>query len=361
MSEQIEAVGCEDTEEDEITIKNHQYPVDQDFSKPLNLKPIISFGLITDIQYADHDNGLNYAGDRTRHYRNSINLVKEAVRHWHEQINENNFKFIIQLGDIIDGKATKDRENALNLVLNELKSDFKTLVPDFQLYHIWGNHEFYNFKRSEILNTELNSARLLNPNRAAVNANYYKVDLTNDIKLICLDFYEFSALGYDEEDNVYKEAMDMLRKHNHNEDLNSANDLRGHGKRYTKFNGSLNQIQMDWLVEQLENLKETNKKVIVCGHLPVHPQATNSPMCLAWNYKEVLNIFNNYEKTILAYLCGHDHEGGYFRDKSNIHHLTIPAIIETTPNTNSFATIKVFDNKISIEGVGMISYYEIYY
>jgi manganese-dependent ADP-ribose/CDP-alcohol diphosphatase len=53
--------------------------------------------------------------------------------------------------------------------------------------------------------------------------------------------------------------------------------------------------------------------------------------------------------------------GGYFRDKSNIHHLTVPAIIETPPNTNSFATIKVFDNKISIEGVGLIGFYEFYY
>jgi manganese-dependent ADP-ribose/CDP-alcohol diphosphatase len=353
-------IGCEDTEEDELTIKNHQYPANQDFSIPINSKPIISFGIITDIQYADIENGLNYVGDKTRYYRNSLNLVKESVQHWHENIADANFKFIIQLGDIIDGKSSKDREDALSLVLNELKSDFKTLIPDFSLYHIWGNHEFYCFKRDEILATELNSAKLSNP-KVSSTANYYKLDLTDEIKLICLDFYENSALGYDETHDIYKDSLEMLRKHNPNEDLNSADGLRGHGKRFTKFNGSLSQNQFVWLQENLKFFKENNLKVIICGHLPVHPQATASPMCLAWNYKEVLDLFAQYEKTLLAYLCGHDHDGGYFRDKSNIHHLTFAGIIETPPNSNSFATIKVFDNKISIEGVGLISYYEIYY
>ena len=304
----------EDTEEDELTIQNHQYPADQDFSVPLNSKPIVSFGLITDIQYAEHDNAFNYLGDKMRYYRNSINLVKEAVKHWREKIDENkNFKFILQLGDIIDGKASADRENALKSVLNELNSDFRTQIPDFRVYHIWGNHEFYNFKRSEIVNTELNSAKHMNPT-VSTSANYYKLDLTNDIEIICLDFYEFSALGFDEDDDVYKEAMSLLRKHNPNEDLNSADGLRGHGKRFTKFNGALSKQQMTWLADQLQILKEKNKKAIIVGHIPVHPQATTTPMCLAWNYRDVLEIFNKYAKTILAYLCGHDHDGKLFAE-----------------------------------------------
>jgi manganese-dependent ADP-ribose/CDP-alcohol diphosphatase len=305
----------EDTEEDELTIKNHEYPADKDFSIPV--KPIVSFGLITDIQYADHDNALNYLADKTRYYRNSINLVKEAVHHWHDNISENNFKFIIQLGDIIDGKSSKDRENALSLVLNELNSDFKMLIPDFKLYHIWGNHEFYNYKRNEIIHTELNSARLANPN-VSQSANYYIIDLTNDIKIVCLDFYEFSALGYDEDNDVYKEAMSLLRKHNNNEELNSADGLRGHSRRFTKFNGALSKQQTSWLVQKLESFKESNKKVIITGHVPVHPQATGTPMCLAWNYREVLDLFNKFTKTILCYLCGHDHDG---KNRLNIHSL----------------------------------------
>jgi len=32
------------------------------------------------------------------------------LKKWHEGLNDNNFKFIIQLGDIIDEKASEKRE-----------------------------------------------------------------------------------------------------------------------------------------------------------------------------------------------------------------------------------------------------------
>ena len=35
-----------------------------------SIKPIVSFGLITDIQYADHDDRWNYSQTFMRHYRN---------------------------------------------------------------------------------------------------------------------------------------------------------------------------------------------------------------------------------------------------------------------------------------------------
>jgi len=57
----------------------------------------------------------------------------------------------------------------------------------------------------------------------------------------------------------------------------------------------------------------------------------------------------------------HDHQGGYFRDKHNIHHVTFAAILETPANSNAYATVKVFDDKVSVEGVGVIGYYEIYF
>ena len=82
-------------------------------------------------------------------------------------------------------------------------------------------------------------------------------------------------------------------------------------------------------------------------------------MDLLWNYKEVLDLFWSFDGTILAYLAGHDHPGGYFRDRKNIHHLTVNAVIECDPNTNSFATVHVFPNSVLIEGVGLIGTYQI--
>jgi len=43
-----------------------------------NIKPIISFGLITDIHYADNEDRWNYEKTFLRRYRNSLNLVDQA-------------------------------------------------------------------------------------------------------------------------------------------------------------------------------------------------------------------------------------------------------------------------------------------
>jgi hypothetical protein len=94
--------------------------------------------------------------------------------------------------------------------------------------------------------------------------------------------------------------------------------------------------------------------------LPIHAQA-GEPMCLAWNSKQVLELIHSFDRTVIAYFAGHDHVGGYFRDKLNIHHITFAAILETEPNTNAYATVKVYANKVSVEGVGVIGYYEIFF
>ena len=325
----------------------------------MSSKPLISFGLLTDIQYADYDNTLNYRKDKPRYYRNSLNLVKEAAHSWHSNIKYDNFQFIIQLGDIIDCKAVEYREKALTAVLKEMKSDFETNIQNFRIYHIWGNHEFYNYSREHLLQTELNSAALLNP-EVSNKANYYRIDVTDDFKIICLDIFEFSVIGYKNKDSeVYKNALKTIRAFNKNENINSAKDLSGLNKRMTAINGAPSKEQMIWLESQLEELTSKNKKAIVCGHTPIHPKSGINA-CLAWNFNELLDLFFKYKNTILAYLCGHDHDGGYYLGKSSkIHYITVPSIVEAPPNVNSFAKVKVFNDKIIIEGVGLMQNYEI--
>ena len=43
----------------------------------MSVKPVLSFGLITDIQYADVDDA--FRNDKMRYYRKSLSLVKQAV------------------------------------------------------------------------------------------------------------------------------------------------------------------------------------------------------------------------------------------------------------------------------------------
>ena len=228
------------------------------------------------------------------------------------------------------------------------------------MFHIWGNHEFYNYKRSEIIQTELNSARSLNPS-VCENANYYMVNLTDGLKLICLDCYDFSAIGYDEDNPIYKNAVNLLRQYNKSENLKMSKWLVGPEKRFIELNGSLGREQMKWLEDKLIELKDANKKSIICGHIPVHVKSS-TVTGIVWNYEEMLSLFSKYSEVILAYLSGHEHSGGYFKcEETNIHHLTIPAVLECSPGTNSFATIKIFKNMVSIEGVGLTGSYNINY
>ena len=196
-----------------------------------------------------------------------------------------------------------------------------------------------------------------------------------NLRIIALDTYEFSALGIEENDPIYIEAINLLRKHNTNESLNDPTNLRGHQRRFVQFNGALNSTQMNWLNEQLTQAQNRNEKVIIIGrsldeeeqkfrlyillgHVPIHPSACDH-LDLLWNYKEVLDLFWLFDNTILAYIAGHDHDGGYFRDRKNIHHLTLHAVVECELNTNAFATVNVFKDRILIEGVGRIGTYEI--
>ncbi len=118
--------------------------------------------------------------------------------------------------------------------------------------------------------------------------------------------------------------------------------------------------QIAWFEKQLAECAKNDIRTIVCGHCPVHAQASEH-MCLAWDAKKVLEIMWSFKDTVIGYFSGHDHKGGYFRDKNNIHHITFHAMLETAPNSNAYATVKVYQDKVSVEGVGMVGYYEIYF
>jgi len=315
-----------------------------------NDTPIISFGLITDIHYADNDERWNYTKTHLRRYRNALKLVNEACNYWLN--GKYSISFILQLGDLIDGICFKNKTsiNDLNTILEEFTKNFQSL----QIYHIWGNHELYNFTRMELLNGPLCSF----DTKQTSPGHYGTIEICPNLRIIALDTYEFSALGVEKDSEVYIQSIELLRKHNQNEILNDPTGLRGHQRRFVEFNGGIPLKQLDWLKEQLTESKNRNEKVIIIGHIPIHPSACDH-LDLVWNYKEVLDLLWIFDGTVLAYLAGHDHDGGYFRDRKNIHHITLPAIVECEPNTNSFATVHVYKDSILIEGVGRIGTYQI--
>jgi manganese-dependent ADP-ribose/CDP-alcohol diphosphatase len=221
-------------------------------------RPIKSFGLITDIHYADYDDGWNYSRTMVRRYRNSLKLVRHAIDHWRQHVNS--MDFIIQLGDLIDGfcETNKTSNNDLEMIVKE----FATIASMCPTYHIWGNHEFYNFTRQQLFNGPLRSFDMM-----SISSGHYGTwNVCSQLRIIAIDTYELSLLGIDKDDPIYTCAMNLLRQYNHNDNLNDPTGLDVHNQRYLQFNGGLTQTQLDWLKKQLDDAVDRHEKVIVVGN-----------------------------------------------------------------------------------------------
>ncbi len=212
------------------------------------ISPKVSFGILTDVQYADTDDVETIYGSH-RYYRNSLNQVKKAVDSWQTYERETNTKlsFVLQLGDLIDGKAKSNPEEAVKQVLDELNKQFPVLENDSEkILHIWGNHEMYNFKRKNLAKTSLFTRRILKQTENLTEAaNYYTYDINPDLVLICLDYYELSVIGHDPDNQHYIKAMNILKSVNKNSNLNDCSDLPEELIHMVAYNGGLSQDILD--------------------------------------------------------------------------------------------------------------------
>ncbi|XP_042561502.1 manganese-dependent ADP-ribose/CDP-alcohol diphosphatase [Clupea harengus] len=308
--------------------------------------PLFTFGIIADIQYADIDDGFNFKQTRKRYYRNSLRLLQKANEGWNvEQVKPS---FILQLGDIIDGfnKKFDASQCALDRVMREFNHS-----P--AVHHVWGNHEFYNFTRgvlfSSVLNTKSNQDRVSDPDEFYA----YHFSPTPNFRFVVLDAYDLSVIGREQASEKYKQSLKLLKEHNNKEDLNHPPVFSGLEQRFVKFNGGFSQDQLEWLDKVLSEADEAQEKVTVASHLPVHPDSTD-PICLAWNYSEVLSILQSH-RSVVCFMAGHDHDGGYHRDASGIHYLTLEGVIETPPESNAFGTMHVYADRMVLKGNGRIS------
>lgn len=68
-------------------------------------KPLVKFGVLTDVQYADvDDKPAWYNPEKTRYYRSSLLHIRQAFESWVNMGKEGHGPtFALQLGDLIDG------------------------------------------------------------------------------------------------------------------------------------------------------------------------------------------------------------------------------------------------------------------
>ncbi|XP_006277831.1 manganese-dependent ADP-ribose/CDP-alcohol diphosphatase [Alligator mississippiensis] len=315
--------------------------------------PRFCFGVIADVQYADVEDGYNFGRTARRYYRRGLGRVRSAVRAWNGE--RGRLACVLQLGDLIDGLNAQRgaSEPALRAVLGELGH---LRAP---VHHAWGNHDLYNFSREYLLRSELNSAPGGAPGPGAeADACYaYHFSPAAGFRFVMLDAYDLSVLGWDKYSQKYQHSLKLLKEKNPNEDLNSSLGLDE--PQFVKFNGGFSQLQLDWFNEVLTASDKNREKVLVMGHLPIHPGSTNN-VCLAWNYKDALSIIHSHQ-CVVCFLAGHLHDGGYCLDSHGVHHLTVEGIIETPPQSHAFGTIYVYEDRMILKGKGRIPDKVMYY
>uniref|UniRef100_A0A8D0EDS3 Manganese-dependent ADP-ribose/CDP-alcohol diphosphatase n=1 Tax=Salvator merianae TaxID=96440 RepID=A0A8D0EDS3_SALMN len=326
---------------------------------------LFSFGVIADIQYADLEDGYDFMRIRRRYYKHSLQHLQNAVEEWNRT--EVPLQFVLQLGDIIDGFNAQHKmsEQALETVMKEFK---KLKVP---IHHVWGNHEFYNFSRDHLMHSVLNTKHLqdktflTNSNISqssttdTTGESYYAYQFCSEPKFrfILLDAYDLSILGRDTSMKKYQDSLHLLQEKNHNEDLNSP--LGVVECQFVQFNGGFSQDQLNWLDEVLTYADKHQERVVIAGHIPIHPDSTYMP-CLAWNFEDALSVIHAHH-SVVCVLTGHLHYGCYCLDAHGIHHLSLEGVIETPPESDAFGTIYVYNDRMELKGNGIVPDRIMYY
>lgn len=206
---------------------------------------VFRFGVISDIQYADHDDAKSYSGT-PRFYRHSIQHIKDALA----EFKDFKAEFVLQLGDFIDGKCKDECEVAMETVLEEIS---KAGVP---VYHTLGNHDLYNFSHRQVV-----QQLILPSGGESPDIGYYS-RIYRNIRLVCLDSYDVSVLGRSEDESAYITGLQYMAA-NSNPDQNSSEGLEEGAQQLVKYNGGVGRQQLAWLSQQLEAADSSQQRVVV--------------------------------------------------------------------------------------------------
>lgn len=265
--------------------------------------PIIRFGVVADIQYADAD------PKRDNFYRSSVQKLDTAITHFNDEMVD----FTVTLGDMIDRNPFD-----IDLIMKQLKGLNK------KVYNIPGNHDYSGFVDNNMMFKKLK-----------MPAEYYTF-AQKKWRFIMLNTNEVASYANIEASNKEKELAA----------IKDSIEVQGRTNAHP-WNGGISNMQMLWLLEELTKAEKKGENVIVCTHHPLYPASELT----ALNDKEILETLSQF-KNIKLVLSGHDHKGG-FGTFEHIPCVTIEGMLET--ETNSYGIVEVFEDKIVIKGEGRLT------
>lgn len=315
--------------------------------------PVLTFGVIADVQYAPIDDGFSFTGT-PRYYRHALDAAREAAEHFQRE----GVDFVVNLGDTIDGKCTTEAiqddvdvpKRALSEVLDALSA-----YDNGPVLHAYGNHDLYNFGREE-LGRRLGVPFVEEDDGALVGYRSY-VPPGTDVRVVLLDAYDVAVLDRPVGSSKRTMADEILTTHNSNylpdnvDSGNSPEGLVGVDRRYVAFNGAFGARQLAWLRVELAEADRLDQRVVVLSHTPLHPESAN-PVCIAWNFEEVTSILREHRRVVAASLSGHGHRGGYARDNDGVHYRMFECALESAPPVKTYAVVEIYQHELRVRGYG---------
>jgi hypothetical protein len=261
------------------------------FSAPENAAESLSFGLVTDVHYAD----LPASG--TRHYRDSQEKLRSAV----ETFNRRKLAFVAELGDFIDAGPSKADDLKY---LHAIREVFQELPCP--RHYVLGNHCVGRLTKAEFL---ANCG-------ATVKQSYYSFDSGR---------YHFVVLDA---------------------------DFRKDGSPYAAGNFSwtdtwIHQPQRQWLAKDLQ--KAGGRKTVVFVHQNLDSEKQPHGVKNAPQSRAVLEKSGR----VLAVFQGHLHRGGYGKLRG-IHYCTLRAMVEGPGAENNAYSVVTLDqqDRITLQSFG---------
>ena len=261
----------------------------------------LRFGVVADIQYRRGE------PVGTRHYGASLGKFRDAA----SRFNREDLRFVINLGDTIDGGLES---------LDEVRPLFALLKAP--LRHVVGNHDLDVGEGNEGL--VLSALGLKSGHYAFTHGRW---------DFLVLDGFELRLPV--PADETLKEETEAL-----------YSDLLARDRPNAQaWNGGIGSRQLAWLDSRLEQADDAGHDVIVFCHFPILPEGVHN----LWNAGEVAARLER-SRRVKACFSGHDHAGGYAL-KNGIHYLTFRGMIET-PDRNAFAIVTLTGDRIEVRGFG---------
>lgn len=273
-----------------------------------SIRPVIRFGIISDIQYCDCETS------GSRYYRNSLHKLEACV----EDLNKAKVGFSVNLGDVTDRNPAD-----LPPVLSVLKKLRK------KVYTTPGNHDYNGIDDNQELYRRLN-----------MPAEYYFFRKKHwvFIMLNTNEVASYANVAGTRKERALQQMKDEIKKNG------------GHNAQ--EYNGGMSEVQLQWLDSLLQQAQKAGDRVLIFSH---HPFSCADGLT-ALNDREVLSTVEKYS-CVKALIAGH-HHGGAFCYAGSIPCIVTEGMVETA-SENAYGIIEIFTDRLILTGKGRTRSHEI--